>query len=101
MKLKKGDEIIITGGKDLGKKGKIEKIYPKTQQVLVTGHNLYKKHLKRRDEKHPGGIVDYPKPLPTARVSLVCPKCKKITRIGYAILKQEKQRVCKKCNQIL
>jgi len=51
MKLKKGDEVIVTMGKDKGKKGKIEKIYAQRETALIPGLNLYKRHLKKRDEK--------------------------------------------------
>ena len=101
MKLRKGDEVIITSGKDKGKKGKIEKIFPKESKVLLPGLNVYKKHLKKRDEKNPGGIVDFSRPLPFANVALICPKCNRQTRIGFKIEGEEKLRVCKKCSSIL
>lgn len=101
MKFKKGDEILITGGKDKGKRGKIDRVLTKENAVVVLGVNLYKRHTKRRDEKNPGGIIDFPRPLPTARVALICPKCKKPTRIGYAVTQKEKQRICRKCKQLI
>lgn len=101
MKLIKGDEIIVTGGKDKGRKGKVERVLTKKAQVLVLGINLYKRHLKRKDEKNPGGIIDFPRPLPLGRVTLVCPKCKQPTRVGYIVSQKEKQRICRKCNQLV
>ncbi len=101
MKLKKGDHIIVTIGKDKGKKGNIEKVFPKIAAVLVPGINVFKKHKKKRDEKTPGGIVEIAKPLPVAKVALICPKCGKQTRVGYSIVKDEKARICKKCEQII
>lgn len=101
MKFLKGDEIIITGGKDKGKRGKIERVFPRESSVLVLGLNVYKRHLKRRDGKNPGGIIDFPRPLPVGRIALVCPKCKKATRVGFSVVKNEKHRICKKCNQLL
>lgn len=101
MKFRKGDEIIVTLGKDKGKKGKIEKVFPGIQEVLIPGMNLYKKHMKRRDEKNPGGIIDFPRPLSVSKISLVCPKCKKPTRIGYQVNKGEKHRICRKCKQLI
>lgn len=97
MKLKKGDQIKVVMGKDRGRKGKITKIIPKAQKVLVAGINTFKKHLKPQGEKKPGGIIDVVKPLPTSNVALICPKCGKITRIGYQIVKESKLRICKKC----
>jgi len=54
MKLKKGDEVIISIGKDRGKKGKIEKIYPEKNSVLLPNLNVFKRHVKIRDEKNQG-----------------------------------------------
>lgn len=99
MKLKIGDQVLITAGKDKGRKGKISKISPKDGTVLVPGINMFKRHIKRKDEKNPGGIVDIARPLPTGKVALFCPKCSRATRIGYSILKDEKVRVCRKCDQ--
>lgn len=101
MKLKKGDEIIITAGKNLGKKGKIEKVYPKRNAVLIPGLNIYKKHMKKRDEQNPGGIIDFSRPLPVANVALICPKCGKQTRVGFKKSKNKKVRLCRKCNSII
>lgn len=100
MKLKKGDQIIVTAGKDRGKKGKIEKIFPNENKVLVTGVNIYKKHLKKTD-KNPGGIIEVTRPLPVSNVSLICPKCKESGRVGYKIEAGEKFRICRKCQQAI
>jgi len=99
MKLKVSDQIIVTSGKDKGKKGKIDAVMPKTRSVLVGGVNMYKKHQKARDEKHPAGIIDFARPLPVSRVALICPRCGKQTRVGYLVVKNEKVRICKKCTQ--
>lgn len=101
MKLKKGDEIIVTVGKDRGKRGKIERVFVKENTVLVLGVNLYKRHAKKRDEKTPSGIIDFPRPLGMGKVALVCPKCKKPTRVGFVTAEKEKQRICKKCKQMI
>ena len=101
MKLKKGDSIIVVAGKDKGKKGKIEKTFPNKDSVVVPNVNMYKRHLKRRDEKNPGGIIDIARPLNVAKVALVCPKCKLPTRIGYEVTGKGKKRICRKCNQAI
>lgn len=97
MKLKKGDTIIITAGKDKGKKGKIEKVFPREATALVPGLNVYKRHRKKRDEKSPGGIMEFSRPLPVANISILCPSCGKPTRVGFLVTKDEKHRICKKC----
>ncbi|OGK11858.1 50S ribosomal protein L24 [Candidatus Roizmanbacteria bacterium RIFCSPLOWO2_01_FULL_37_12] len=97
MKIKKGDKVKITTGKDKGREGVVERVYQKSKKVLITGVNIYKKHIKKNEKMPQGGTVEVPRPLDVAKVSLICPKCKKITRVGYEIIKNKKYRVCKKC----
>ncbi|MBI4137538.1 50S ribosomal protein L24 [Candidatus Roizmanbacteria bacterium] len=99
MKLKKGDSIVVLTGKDKGKTGKIEKVYPKKNAVLISGINVYKRHVKRRDEKNPGGIVDISRPIDASKVALLDPRTKTATRIGYMVIKGEKKRIAKKGNK--
>ncbi len=101
MKIRKGDTVIVTIGKDKGKKGKVEKVFPKEQEVLVAGVNVYKKHMKKRDEKNLGGIIDIPKPLGVGKLAVVCPSCGQPTRVGYVVTKEEKIRICRKCEKKL
>lgn len=96
MKLKKGDEVVVIIGKDKGRKGKIERVNLKKNTVLIPGINVFKRHMKRRDEKHPGGIVEVTKLMNVSKVMLVCPKCKKPTRVGY-LPGKDKIRICRKC----
>lgn len=97
MKLKKGDQVIITLGKDRGKKGKIEKVLSSKNAVVLPGLNTFKRHLKKRDEKNPGGIIEFTRPVSIANVSLICPKCGKPTRVGYSVNGKNKSRICRKC----
>jgi large subunit ribosomal protein L24 len=97
MKLKKGDNIKVIRGKDKGKTGKVEKVFPKENKVLIANVNLYKRHLKSRSQGQPSEIVTLTKPLSQANVVLICPKCNKSTRVGYKIEKDSKYRICKKC----
>lgn len=101
MKIKKGDTIFVTSGKDQGRQGKIERVFVKDQTVLVTGLNIAKKHLKSQGEKKPGGIVEIAQPLPLAKVALVCPKCHQPTRVGFKVNQKGKHRFCKKCQEII
>lgn len=97
MKIKKGDKVKLTAGKDKGKEGVVEKVYRKANKVLILGVNLYKRHLKKNPENNQGGIIQVPRPLDVSKVMLICPKCGKITRVGYKIEKNKKNRICKKC----
>lgn len=101
MKFKKGDEVKVVAGKDKGKTGKIEKVLRRKNKVLVSNVNIYKKHLKSRAAGKPGGIIDIIKPIPVANVALICPNCKKQTRVGYLIEGKAKSRICRKCGRVI
>jgi large subunit ribosomal protein L24 len=98
MKLKKGDLVTVVRGKDNGKTEKIVKVFSKESKVLVEGVNQYKRHVKGRMPGQKSEIITLTKPLAVANVRLVCPKCKKLTRVGFKMLKDEKVRICRKCN---
>ena len=103
IKFKIGDLVKITSGKDRGKSGKIEKIFPDKLEVLILGMNIYKKHVKGSAvrEGGKGGIFELARPLSFAKISLVCPKCKKTVRVGFKEMGEEKLRICKKCKKEL
>lgn len=98
LKFKIGDTVKVTIGKDKGREGKIEKIFPKSGIALIPGVNIYKKHVKGSPGQK-GGIYEIPKPLAFSKLTIVCPKCKKSARIGFKIVGEEKLRICKKCNK--
>ena len=103
IKFRVGDQVKVTSGKDRGRKGNIEKIFPKKETALIPGINLYKKHVKAQAVKggQKGGIYEIPRPLPFAKIALVCPECKKVTRVGFKVYGKEKVRFCKKCGKEL
>lgn len=99
MKLHTGDTVLIVRGKDNGRTGKVEKVLPKEDKVVVEGVNQFKRHVKARTANQKSEIITLTKPLSIANVMLQCPKCKKAVRVGYKMLKDgNKVRVCKKCN---
>jgi large subunit ribosomal protein L24 len=98
MKIKKGDTVKVLLGKDSGKEGKVAFVLGKDKKVFVEGANLYKRHVKKQGQIE-GGIIDLPKPFDISNVALVCPNCKKLTRVGYKIVENDKLRICKKCNK--
>jgi len=101
MKIKKNDKVTIQTGKDRGKQGVVEKVYPKQNTILVTGLNLYKKHVRKSEQMPKGGIVEVSRPLDISKVGIVCPHCKKTVRVGYQITADKKSRICKKCKSII
>ena len=99
MKIKKNDTVLIMSGKERGKTGKVLRIFPKEEKILVEGINLRKKHIRPKKGGEKGQIVQIPAPLFVSKVKLLCPKCKKAVRIGYKIVDRNKYRICKKCGQ--
>jgi large subunit ribosomal protein L24 len=98
IKFRVGDTVKITSGKDRGREGKIEKIFPKKQAVLIPDINIYKKHVKGFQGQK-GGIYDIPRPILFSKIALLCPNCKKQTRVGFKKAGDEKTRICRKCNK--
>ncbi len=99
MKIKKGDTVLITAGKDKGRTAKIIKTFLKEAVVLVEGINLKKKHIKPKKQGEKGQVISTPAPLDASNIKIICPKCGKATRVAYKIEKGEKNRICKKCKQ--
>ena len=98
FKFKIGDLVKVTAGKDKGRDGKIENILREEGKVLLPEINMYKKHVKTMGEVK-GGVYDLPRPMNLAKVALICPKCKKVTRVGFKMAGEEKVRICKKCKK--
>jgi len=102
MKIRKGDSVIIISGKDKLKKGKVLKVFPKENKILIEGLNLRKKHIKPKKSGEKGQTIQISIPVNVANVKLICPKCSQAVRIGYKIVDKtlgSKFRTCKKCRQ--
>jgi len=101
MKLKVGDNVVVTKGKLRGKKGKIVRIFISEQKILVEGLNIIKRHVKAKMRGQKGEIIKVARPLPVANIKLVCPHTGKGTRVGYKISEEKKQRISKKSAKII
>ena len=98
MNIKKGDNIIVTAGKDKGKKGKIVKVISSTNKVWVEGINVSKKHIKPKQGTK-GRTVEVSFPMSASNVMLIDPKTGKQTRIGKKLIGEKLVRVSKKSGQ--
>ncbi len=127
MKIKKGDKVKILIGKDKGKTGKVLQVFPSRRKASIEGLNLLIKHMRPRKQGEKGQRIEFPAPLDISNIMLVCPKCGKLTRVGYKYIeifksrttgleknspsekeesrqtkkKKKKVRVCKKCRQVI
>ena len=102
LNVKTGDTVVVISGKDKGKEGKITRAFPKDGKIIVSGVAMVKKHQKPRGQGMPGGIIDQEAAIPACKVMLVCPACKKATRVAHKFVVVEGQapkkvRACKKC----
>lgn len=100
MQIKKDDTVLVITGKDKGKKGKVLKVFPKTNRVIVEGVNVQTKHQKQTriaaaEIKHQEGPID------ASNVMFWDSKAKAPTRIGYVVEGDRKKRVSKKTGQTL
>lgn len=102
MNIKKGDTVLVITGKDAGRKGKVLKVIPKDNRVVVEGINKAKKHQRPSRAIPQGGILQIEAPLNVSNVMLLCTKCNKPTRIAKRFLENgTKVRFCKNCGEVL
>lgn len=100
--VKTGDTVVVLSGKNKGKKGKVMAVSPKEGKVIVENVNMVSKHMKPRKMGEAGGIVKAEGAMYASKVQIVCPRCKKPTRIGHKINEDgTKNRICRKCGEIL
>ncbi len=101
--IRKNDTVVITTGKDSGKKGRVLQVVKDGTRVVVEGANLIKRHTRPNPQKNiKGGIVEREASLDASNVQLVCPECGKQTRLGRRVLADgRKVRVCRKCDGVV
>ncbi|MDP2788969.1 MAG: 50S ribosomal protein L24 [bacterium] len=99
MKLKKNDNIIIIAGKDKGKKGKIVKVFPAKNKVVIEGLNMTKKHQRPRKSGEKGSVISIAMPINASNVQILDPKTGKATRLGKKKIGDKMVRVARGSNQ--
>ena len=105
MKVKKEDTVLVVSGNARGKKGRILKVFPKENRVIVEGVNLIKRHTKPSQRNAQGGIVEKEAPIDASNVMVICNKCGEPSRIGYKTLdeggKKSRKKKKKKCDEMM
>lgn len=96
MKVRKGDTVIVTTGKDRGKSGTVIRVLPKQNQVLIDGINVMKRHQKARRQGQKGQVIERAFPVHVSNVALKDAKTGKATRVGYKVEDGKKVRIAKK-----
>ena len=101
MKIVKGDKVKILHGKERGKEGVVKTVFREDGKVLVEGVNFAKRHVKPGTVSKEGGIINVEKPLFVSNVAVMCTKCARPVRAGFTIVNGKKNRVCKRCGEML
>src|SRR3990167_5317336 len=101
--IRKNDTVLVVTGKDRGKRGRVLKIVPERNRLIVEGVNMMKRHTKPNPRNNTkGGIVEREASVHASNVQLVCPECGAQTRIGRRILGDgRKVRICRKCEGVV
>ena len=111
MYIKAGDTVAVIAGRDqfvtdkkgktTRKTGRVLKVYPKTDRVLVEGVNIVKKHQRPTQADDKGGIIEKEAPIHVSNVAILDPKTGKPTRVGYRFVGDKKGRYAKKSGESL
>ena len=104
LHVKKDDTVLILSGDDKGKQGKVLAVSPKESKVIVEGINMIKKHVRPRQAGEQGGIIEAEGAMYACKVQVICPACKKATRIAHKKVlsdagKSRSVRICKECGE--
>ena len=103
LKIRKNDMVVVTAGRDRGKRGRVLRVLPKRGRVVVEGVNFVKRHTRANPQRNiKGGIVEREAGLAVANVQLVCPECSEPTRVGRRALEDGRRvRFCRRCEGVV
>ena len=90
MKIRKEDNVIVIAGNNKGKTGKVLKVFPKANRVIVEGVNIQKRHTKPNQTNPQGGIIEKEASINASNVMVLDPKSNEPTRIGKKIIIDDK-----------
>ena len=90
MKIKKNDSVIVISGNYKGKTGKVLKVFPSKDRIIIEGVNLRKRHTKPNQKSPQGGIIEKEAPINVSNIQILDPKSNEATRIGAKIIIDDK-----------
>ncbi len=101
--VRRNDTVIVIAGKNRGKRGRVLKLLPERNRVVVEGVNFIKRHTRPNPSRNiKGGVVEREASLHASNLQLVCPECGAQTRIGRRLLGDgRKVRICRKCEGVV
>lgn len=101
LKIKSGDKVIVIAGEHKGEQGVVLKVDREKNKAIVEGINLISKHTKPSAKNPQGGIIKKEAPIHISNLSLIDPKTKEATRVGYEVRDGKKVRFSKKSKQVI
>jgi large subunit ribosomal protein L24 len=107
MHIKKDDIVQIISGDDRGKQGRVLKVFPDRNRIIVEGNNFVKHHTRPNQKLPQGGIVEREGPIHASNAMVICPKCSKLTTTGMKTVvddtrgKTSRVRYCKQCGEMV
>jgi len=101
--IRKNDNVLVITGKNRGTQGRVLRVDPVKNRLVVEGVNMIKRHTKPNPQKNiKGGVVEREASVHASNVQLMCPECGKQTRVGRKILGDgRKVRICRKCEGVV
>ena len=98
--VRKNDNVVVMTGKDRGKRGRVLKVVPARNRLVIEGVNFIKRHTRPNPQRNiKGGVVEREGSVHASNVQVICPECSAPTRIGHQLLGDgRKIRICRKCD---
>jgi len=101
-KIKKGDRVVVTTGRDKGRTGEVRQVIPSESRAVVAGVNLVRRHTRPSAQNAEGGILTKEAPIHLSNLAIVDPKTGKPTRVGFKVLEDgRKVRVAKRSGDLI
>ena len=102
MQIRKNDSVMVIVGKERGKTGKVLRVMPDEEAVIIERVNLVKRHTKPRGPQQPGGIVEKEASIHASNIMIMCDHCNAPVRVGHKLLADGKKiRICRRCREAL
>jgi large subunit ribosomal protein L24 len=102
VEIRKNDSVMVIAGKERGKTGKVLRVLPDKDRVIVERVNMVKRHSKPKGPQQPGGIVEKEAAIHASNIMIMCDKCNAPVRVGRKLLADGKKiRICRRCSEAL
>jgi large subunit ribosomal protein L24 len=102
VEIRKNDSVMVIAGRERGKTGKVLRVLPEKDRVIVERVNLVKRHSKPKGPQQPGGIVEKEAAIHASNIMIMCDKCNAPVRVGQKLLADGKKiRICRRCSEAL